>query len=75
MSSAGFVLVLVLWGGLSLWNVRNRNTDLKMYNWALHFPSSSIVRYNLGLIHYQKGNYGRAEALFNESLQMNPDSR
>ncbi len=64
---------LAFWLGLGHWNIAQRNTDYKLYTWALKYPSSSIVRYNLGVLYYQNGDYASALAMFQESLNINPD--
>ncbi|MCB4755691.1 MAG: tetratricopeptide repeat protein [Elusimicrobia bacterium] len=66
--------ILLFWMGMTWGNIRNRNTDKKMYEWALRHPTSSHVRYNLGLIYYQEGKYMEAKRLFEESLRINPDN-
>lgn len=65
---------MAVWIGLGHWNIQLRNTDKKLYLHALKFPTSSTVRYNLGLIYYLEGNPAEALPLFRASLAMNPDS-
>jgi len=67
-------IILLFWTGTGWWNIKNRNTDKEMYEWALHHPTSSIVRYNLGLIHYQDGGFKKAQNLFRDSMAMNTES-
>lgn len=63
--------LLCFWMLLSAFYGVARGSDEKMYLWALRYPSSSIVRSNLGLIYYQQGQYQMARPLLEESLKMN----
>ena len=65
-------LIFVLWLGMAWMNEAVRNTDKKLYEWALKFPSSSVVRSNLGQIYYFEGNFREAERLIKQSLAMAP---
>ncbi len=73
---AGVLLVgtMAFWIGMSRWNISHRSTDKDLYLWALRYPTSSVVRYNLGLLYYEEERYHDAKLLFEESLKMNPDS-
>lgn len=71
--AAMFVLLVGFWAGMARWSIAQRDTDFKMYTWALRYPTSSIVRYNLGLIYYQSGEYSTALRLFDDALKINPD--
>jgi len=53
-SLAGF------WVCLSWFNISQRNTEKELYHWALHYKSSSIVPYNLGLLYYDENNIPEA---------------
>lgn len=66
------VFIILFYSAISWANIAGRNTDKKMYEWALTYKSSSIVRANLGVIYYSEGRYVEAEELFKESLKMNP---
>lgn len=62
----------LFWMGLSQWNTAVRNTDEKMYLWALRHPTSSVVRYNLALLYHQRGDDAKAFPLLKTSQVMNP---
>ncbi len=66
-------IVLSFWAALAYSNIEKRNTDKKLLQWALRFPSSSIVRCNLGLVYYMENNYSEAEPLLRQSMEMNPN--
>lgn len=66
--------VCCFWMAMCWLNITRRNTDKKLLEWALRYPSSSIVRYNLGAVYYEEGNYIRAEELFAESFKMKPSA-
>lgn len=70
-SYALFGGLLCLWMLLSAFFSVARSTDEKMYLWALRYPTSSIVRANMGLLYYQQGLYQNAYPLLEQSLQMN----
>jgi tetratricopeptide (TPR) repeat protein len=71
-SWAVLVFLILFWTGLSHVNRGHRNTDKKLYEWALRYPSSSIVRYNLGLIYLEEKNFEKAIPLFIAAKKMNP---
>lgn len=62
----------LLWIGMSQWNTAVRNTDEKMYLWALRHPTSSVVRYNLALLYHLRGDDAKALPLIKTSKEMNP---
>lgn len=70
----GLALLGLFWMGLSQWYTAVRNTDEKMYRWALRHPTSSVVRYNLGVLYYERGNNEQALALLKASRAMNPQA-
>ncbi len=74
ISTYAIFAVVVAWVSLGWLNIYHRKTDKELYQWALRFPTSSIVRANLGLIYYQEHNYVEAISLERQSLAMRPDN-
>jgi uncharacterized protein HemY len=72
MGRVGLGLVMCFWLAMAWLNIARRNTDKKLLEWALRYPSSSIVRYNLGAVYYKEGDFARAEELFVASNRMKP---
>ncbi|MBP9698970.1 MAG: tetratricopeptide repeat protein [Elusimicrobia bacterium] len=66
------VFLGLFWMGMSQWNTAVRNTDEKMYLWALRHPTSSVVRYNLALLYHERGDDAKALPLLKTSRAMNP---
>jgi hypothetical protein len=50
-----FLPLLIVWALLTHLNVTLRNTDEKMYRWALNFTESNPIKYNLGILLLQTG--------------------
>lgn len=65
-------LMAGFWIGLSWWNGAQRNTDEKLYRWALRFPTSKHVMANLGGHCYLQDRYEEAEKWLMESLKRQP---
>ncbi len=64
--------LVFFWVGIGWQNIKGRKTDRELYLWALRYPTSSVVRFNLGLLYLQERSYPRALELFEESYRMNP---
>lgn len=71
--SASLVLILFFYSPISWANALGRNTEKKLFHWALTYKSSSIVRTNLGLVYYKEGNLVEAEKWLKEGLTRNPN--
>ncbi len=52
--------ILIIYALLTRLNIELRNTDEKMYRWALHFTTSHPIEYNLGMLLLQSGRPGEA---------------
>jgi tetratricopeptide (TPR) repeat protein len=66
--------IILFWTLLSWRSISQRNTDTKLYEQALRYPTSSIVRSNLALMYTKEGRFDEAEALVDEALDMNPQN-
>ena len=66
--------LLIFWALLVHLNVALRGTDEKMYRWALHFTTSSPIKYNLGLVLLQSGRAAEAIPYFEDVRALYPEN-
>jgi tetratricopeptide (TPR) repeat protein len=69
--AAGCVMVSG-WAALSWASIARRDTDEKLYLWALRHPTSSVVPFNLGVTYLEQGRLAEAEPLLRQALRENP---
>jgi len=68
-----FFPVIVCYALLTRLNIELRNTDEKMYRWALHFTTSNPIQYNLGVLLLESGRAGEAIPYFLSVRSNYPD--
>ncbi len=74
LCAATFFPLLIAWALLVHVNVALRGTDEKMYTWALHFTTSSPIRYNLAVLYLNTGRPRLAQRYFSEVLCVYPEN-
>lgn len=72
MAGLYFPLVIV-YALVARLNIELRSSDEKMYRWALHFTTSSPIRYNLGVILLETNRAKEAIPYFSEVRSLYPE--
>jgi hypothetical protein len=75
LAPVAFPLLCAYWMILGWINISRRDTEKELYLWSLRFPTSSVVRANLGLLLYEEGDFAGAARLLRETIAMNPNDR
>jgi hypothetical protein len=68
-----FFALVIAYALLVHLNVALRGTDEKMYRWALHFTTSSPIKYNLGIVLLETGRPAEAVIYFEDVRCYYPD--
>jgi len=66
--------ILIGWALMTRLNIELRNTDEKMYRWALHFTTSNPIKYNLAVTLLQQRRPAEAIPYLQDYLHDYPDS-
>jgi tetratricopeptide (TPR) repeat protein len=69
-----FVPLLVAWALLAQLNIALRDTDEKLYRWALNFTESNPVKANLGILYVQTGRPFLAISYLEEAHAAYPEN-
>jgi tetratricopeptide (TPR) repeat protein len=68
-----YFVVVIGYAMLVRLNIELRNTDEKMYRWALHFTTSHPIKYNLGILLLQSGRATEAIPYFEDVRTYYPE--